>query len=208
MAKNTANLFDGDPIYKAWYDALEYLAKDTGDRIENAYQESISEFYAHYPHPIRYKRKEYLRRASSGYSKNGKDRKHYRSINNNTAFNAGIRVSDEYIKALYQNNAKYPHITNEWIFWRAFSEGIHGFSIKDIEEHNSKVKNNKKSKNHKTALELGEALHIWSIKPGHIPPVMSPPPESIMNDKFDKVVNHTIMLRKFTRRFNINLRKI
>ena len=177
-------------LLSAYREAVEDVARYTGNRIEEIYQESISQFYKKYS-PSSYSRKEFLRQASSGYGKS----KHYKGTRGDLVFRAGIKVAASNIKGVYQSNAKYPYITNEWIFNRAYYEGIHGFSAQDVAIHNRAAE---LSKQHPS--KDFDALHLWN--PEIIPPVMSPPPAEIMEKKFKAITTHKSLSDRFTKAFN------
>lgn len=169
-----------DEIYNAYLKATEEVAKDLGDQIETEYERAIAKFYQSY-RPNSYVRGHYLRWASSGYKKN----KHYYKKANTFGFVAGIYVDSGLIREVYKNDPKRPHITNEWIFNRAFSLGIHGFNAEDVAIHNS----------------AKDLTHEWH--PATTPPTMKTPPEQILDKKFASIGS----LRNINSRMSTALRK-
>lgn len=171
-----------DEIYDAYLKATEVVARDLGDQIETEYERVIAKFYQSYSQSS-YVRGHHLRWASSGYKK----KKHYYKKANAFGFIAGIYVDPGLIREEYKRDSKYPYITKEWIFNRAFSLGIHGFNSEDVAIHNKAAEltnedlSKPKDKRHKLSGRF-ERMQIWD--PNRVPTTMKTPPEKLLDKKF------------------------
>lgn len=110
--------------------AIKVTSEILGRQIEKAYRDSIAKFYSDraFPYsriknvPLRYKRRKTnnLYYGSSGRIKYDKNKPMYESIGN--AYRTGIEVGAKF----YTNPSPYRADT-EWVFNRAFIDGVHGF---------------------------------------------------------------------------------
>ena len=104
--------------------ACQLVAKETGEEIQEAFVESVRDFYSSYS-PSSYRRTRSTYEASSG--KHGK--KHWRI--GEMHFGFGIRVDPSYMNEPYNVGhhgwAKYGLATASFIFGRTWDQGIHGF---------------------------------------------------------------------------------
>lgn len=110
--------------------AVQITSEILGRQIEKAYRDAISKFYSDraFPYsriknkPLRYKRRETnnLYYGSSGRIRYNKNKPMYKPIGD--VYRTGIEVGAEF----YTNPSPYRADT-EWVFNRAFVDGVHGF---------------------------------------------------------------------------------
>lgn len=105
--------------------AMRAAAKKIGDKIGEAYELAITNFYHSYDQK-RYTRTHSLYKGAMGVG----GRKVFFNNTGRYSYDCGIEVGPEY----YEGNpyVKSPphglYVTPEWVFPRAFDKGIHGFT--------------------------------------------------------------------------------
>lgn len=100
------------------------MAYEIGYKIENAYEHIIDEFYSDYE-PKYYDRTFSLYTASSAYGDYSRLIVSKKKKDSQISYKVGIYVSSD-------NILDNPYIDDkDWVFNRAFKEGIHGFSKDD-----------------------------------------------------------------------------
>lgn len=161
------------------------MAQKLGFDIEEAYEQTIEEFYSHYS-PKYYDRTGGLLRASSGYKN-----QELRYWGGKGEYFAGIFVDPSYIpNNQYRPKPQYPYITTTWIFNRAFDLGIHGFNKADVEIHNYAAQLSKKNPSDKY-----DIINEW--KPKHPPRTEKVAPRKIMERKFKKLTKPTNLRKMY-----------
>ena len=174
--------------------ACQMVAKETGDEIQDAYNESVENFYSAYS-PSVYKRTESTYKASTG--RHG--RRWWRMGEMHYKF--GIKVDPGLMGEPYNVGnhgwAKHGVATAAFVFGRTWDQGIHGFTRDYFmmmnsfrEQYDDPWIISKKDEFFKNGKRRG-AVGFWEFrrKQGRALPTNSTPPSIIMDRKTRNILN-------------------
>ncbi len=132
------SIIDIGAIIREVDEAIGKAAKEAGDEIQAAFNESVDNFYDSY-HPSSYNRTLSTYRGSSA-ARNHRTHRKLGSMRHE----CGITVDSSYIGGNpYTKNPKHgwdPSV--DFIFDRTFFQGIHGFNRGTIQKRNKRLPNN------------------------------------------------------------------
>lgn len=164
MAKKDKILKD---ITNKFNKAVEEMASEVTFQIEEAYEDTIEEFYEDYD-PIYYNRTYSTYLASTGYD---------------NPFTPLMHIGDSYFAGIGVSGSNIPYnpyvAYKNWVFNRVFYKGIHGINRADV------IRINK--------YRARENRYI--IK--NIPTNMKPVPKKIMDSRFKKITKKSNLDKMF-----------
>lgn len=135
---------------------LKVASTEVGKEISEAYRQSIADFYGSYS-PNWYEQTGDLYNASEDVFEGGED-----------SYTVGIRVDAS-------NMGGHQNVSNDWVFSRAFEQGIHGIDERTWSGWESGAFGNKYF-----------ALSASYGKKSNIPPTMSPTPHALTEQRFNE----------------------